>query len=100
MSPSGRKDSDTNDPVSVAVRTDCLERNLMTDSAPSYEHPGITDPVSNERPRGTGPFATPVHAAKQPSAGSQTEVVDLAKELTEAGIKDALTDLADKPVAL
>src|SRR5258708_17441324 len=72
----------------------------MTDSAPSYEHPGITDPVSTERPRGTGPFAMPVPAGKQPSTGSQTEVVDLAKELTEAGIEDVLTELDDELVGL
>src|SRR6202048_2701063 len=72
----------------------------MTDSAPSYEHPGITDPVSSERPRGTGPFAMPVPDAKQPSAGSQNEVVDLAKELAEAGIEDVLTELDDELVGL
>ena len=72
----------------------------MTDSAPSYEHPGITDPVSSERPRGTGPFAMPVPAGKQPSTGSQTEVVDLAKELTEAGIEDVLTELDKELVGL
>src|ERR1700731_1553661 len=72
----------------------------MTDSAPSYEHPGITDPVSSERPQGTGPFAMPVPDAKQPSAGSQNEVVDLAKELTEAGIEDVLTELDDELVGL
>jgi len=71
----------------------------MTDSA-HYEHPGITDPVSSERPRGTGPFAMPVPAAKQPSTESQTEVVDLAKELTEAGIEDVLTELDDELVGL
>jgi probable Rubsico expression protein CbbX len=72
----------------------------MTDSAPSYEHPGITDPVSSERPRGTGPFAMPVAAANQPSPGSQSEVVDLAKELTEAGIEDVLTELDNELVGL
>src|SRR5260370_125785 len=72
----------------------------MTDSAPSYEHPGITDPVSSERPRGTGPFAMPVPAAKQPSTESQTEVVDLATELTEAGIEDVLTELDNELVGL
>src|SRR6266852_910159 len=72
----------------------------MTDSAPSYEHPGITDPVSCERPRGTGPFAMPVDAAKQPGSGSQTDVVDLAKELKEAGIEDVLTELDNELVGL
>jgi probable Rubsico expression protein CbbX len=72
----------------------------MTDSAPSYEHPGITDPVSSERPRGTGPFAMPALVAKQPSTGSQTEVVDFAKELTEAGIEDVLTELDNELVGL
>src|SRR5260221_939518 len=72
----------------------------MTDSAPSYEHPGITDPVSTEGPRGTGPFAMPVPAGKQRSTGSQTEVVDLAKELTEAGIEDFVTKLDDELVGL
>ena len=72
----------------------------MTDSAPSYEHPGITDPISSERPQRTGPLAIPLPAAKQPSAGSQNEVVDLAKELTEAGIEDVLTELDDELVGL
>jgi len=72
----------------------------MTDSAPSYDHPGITDPVSSEGPRSTGPFAMPVPAAKQPSTESQTEVVDLATELTEAGIEDILTELDNELVGL
>ena len=42
----------------------------------------------------------PVPDAKQPSAGSQNEVVDLAKELAEAGIEDVLTELDDELVGL
>src|SRR3981081_1711778 len=72
----------------------------MRDSPPSYGHPGITDPVSSERPRDNGPFAMPVAAAKQPSTGSRTEVIDLAKELTEAGIEDVLTELDNELVGL
>src|SRR6202140_2026456 len=72
----------------------------MTDSAPSYDHPGITDPVSSEGPRSSGSFAMPVPAAKQPSTESQTEVVDLATELTEAGIEDILTELDNELVGL
>jgi hypothetical protein len=42
----------------------------------------------------------PVAAANQPSTGSQTEEVDLAKELTEAGIEDVLTELDNELVGL
>ena len=72
---------------------------LMSETIRSYDHPGITDPVAEERPRRTGAFQllAPVPTSR---AGRASETIDLAKELTEAGVKDVLTELDDRLVGL
>ena len=64
----------------------------MSETTRSYEHPGITDPVAEERPRGAGGFASPAQAA---ASLESNETIDLAEELTEAGVEDVLRELAD-----
>jgi probable Rubsico expression protein CbbX len=63
----------------------------------SFNHPGITDPVSDEPPRPIGVFAS---ASRQTSAPLPTESVDLAKELTEAGVGEVLTELDEELIGL
>jgi probable Rubsico expression protein CbbX len=72
----------------------------MSETIRSYDHPGITDPVAEERPRGAGAFASLAPVATSPSNGGSSETLDLAKELTEAGVKDVLTELDDRLVGL
>jgi len=73
---------------------------LMSETIRSYDHPGITDPVAEERPRRTGAFQLLAPVATAPSKGGSSETIDLAKELTEAGVKDLLTELDDRLVGL
>ena len=80
------------------------EGNFVTETTRSYEHPGITDPVADEQPPGTAAFAKPIGAvaAAVTVAGGELPVatVDLAKELTEAGIEDVLRELDDELIGL
>src|ERR1700682_5727864 len=72
----------------------------MTETTRSYGHPGITDPVACERPPGTGRSTTLSAVAKQPALELPTEFIDLARELTEAGVEEVLTELDDQLVGL
>ncbi len=72
----------------------------MTETTRSYEHPGITDPVAEERPRGSGAFASLAPVVAPGGRGAADETIDLAKELTGAGVEDVLTELDDGLVGL
>lgn len=72
----------------------------MSETTRSYEHPGITDPVAEERPRGSGAFASPAQVVASPSSRESNETIDLAEELTEAGVEDVLRELDDGLVGL
>ena len=72
----------------------------MSETTRSYEHPGITDPVAEERPRGTGAFASLAPVTAPAGNGAAANTIDLAKELTEAGVEDVLTELDDGLVGL
>jgi probable Rubsico expression protein CbbX len=72
----------------------------MSETTRSYDHPGITDPVLEERPSGTGPFASTVASANTPGTGLPTETVDLAKELAELGIGNVLAELDRELIGL
>jgi probable Rubsico expression protein CbbX len=67
----------------------------MSETTRSFGHPGITDPVVDDGPRGAGPFASPAPPATLPGAklALPDETIDLAKEFTEAGIGDVLGEL-------
>lgn len=80
----------------------------MTETTRSYEHPGITDPVADERAPGTLAFAKPTIAAaaatatvgKPAGSDSPPATVDLAKELAEAGVEDVLRELDEELIGL
>ena len=72
----------------------------MSETTRSYDHPGITDPVLNEQPGGTGAFTSHASAGNPPGAGQPAETVDLAKELAEAGIGDVLAELDAELIGL
>ncbi|MCU1240059.1 MAG: cbbX [Candidatus Acidoferrum typicum] len=72
----------------------------MAETIRSYGHPGITDPLSCERSGGGGPSATLSAVANQPALGLPTEFIDLARELTEAGVEEVLTELDDELIGL
>ena len=72
----------------------------MTESTASYDHPGITDPVADEKSHGAELFASPISAAKPPGSVLPNETVDLAKEIIETGVGDVLAELDDELVGL
>jgi probable Rubsico expression protein CbbX len=72
----------------------------MTETTRSYGHPGITDPVFSEWPRASGRSPILSAVAKQPPLELPTDFIDLAKELTEAGVEEVLTELDDELVGL
>ncbi len=72
----------------------------MTDKPRSYEHPGITDPVSVERTEGTPAFAKFVSVADEAAGDSPDRLADLSKELSKVGIEDVLRELDNELLGL
>jgi hypothetical protein len=72
----------------------------MTEATRHYDHPGITDPVEDERPRGSELFLSPHSLSESAQAESPQETVDLAKEFTESGVGDVLGELDDQLIGL
>lgn len=70
----------------------------MTEPGGSYNHPGITDPVT-ERSDGPGSFRFPHSLTNQPIDASGNQI-DLAKELGDAGIDDVFQVLDNELVGL
>jgi probable Rubsico expression protein CbbX len=72
----------------------------MTDTTRSYEHPGITDPIPDQRVEAAPAFANLTSPAKPVGLASPGDLVDLSKELTEVGIEDVFTELDNELVGL
>jgi probable Rubsico expression protein CbbX len=77
-----------------------LKETFVTETTQSYKHPGITDPVPDDRPHGTGLFGPGSSVPKEPVRQLPAEEVDLAKELAEAGIEDVLRELDHELIGL
>jgi probable Rubsico expression protein CbbX len=65
----------------------------MSETTKSYEHPGITDPVAEERPNAAGSFGSLPSPAAPPANGLPLETIDIAKEFSESGVAAVLSEL-------
>src|SRR5271156_309461 len=84
-----RKGNDIADAPATTIGAIPSQGYLVTETTRSYEHPGITDPVTEEQSSGTVAFAKSAvpSAANFEGAESSAETVDLAKEFAAAGIE-------------
>jgi probable Rubsico expression protein CbbX len=71
----------------------------MTETKSSYSHPGITDPALEEPVTGVKAFAT-VPARDQELNSTADAQIDLAKELTDAGVDEVFKSLDHELVGL
>ena len=71
----------------------------MTEPSSSYGHPGITDPVLQEPAIGAKAFAPLPGPDKEANSNADAQI-DLAKELTEAGVDEIFKSLDQELVGL
>ena len=72
----------------------------MTEATRQYDHPGITDPVEDEQPKGNGIFSSPRSVLASVQTESPSNTVDLVKEFAESGVGDVLAELDDQLIGL
>jgi probable Rubsico expression protein CbbX len=72
----------------------------MTETEGAYNHPGITEPGVEKRSTVSGVFGVPPEVVNHPDADLSGEQIDLAQQLTDAGIEGVFERLDKELIGL